>query len=237
MADLMAKRLHDGTRRLRVIPNWADVGSVQPIPREGNPLLQHLGLQKKFVVQYSGNMGRTHGLEGILDAAMQLREEPDIQFVLIGDGAKRHWAEEQAARRSLANVTILPWQPRETIAISLNACDLALVSFVKGMAGVSVPSRMYNIMAAGKPILAVADENSELARVVKEEELGWVVTPEMPDQLVAAIRLAKADPGLRASMGKRARAAAEDRHALRMAIDGYLDVIREVAPGSLMKES
>jgi len=236
MADLVARRLHDGTQRLRVIPNWADADSVQPASRDGNSMLRRLELLNKFVLQYSGNMGRTHGLEGILEAAVQLREQADIHFLLIGDGAKRRWVQEQVVRRSLTNVTLLPWQPREELAVSLNACDLALVSFVHGMAGVSVPSRIYNILAAGKPVLAVADESSELARVVREDEVGWVVRPEKPEELVAAIRAAKTDSGLLTTMGKRARASAESKHSFPAAIKGYLEVIREVAPESLMKE-
>jgi colanic acid biosynthesis glycosyl transferase WcaI len=106
----------------------------------------------------------------------------------------------------LKNVTILPPQPRADLAQSLNACDLAIISFVEGMAGVSVPSRMYNILAAGKPIVAVADADSELSLVVQEEHVGWLVQPASPEKTAQAVREAFSNPGLLAEMSKRARA-------------------------------
>ena len=84
----------------------------------------------------------------------------------------------------------------------LNACDVALISFVPGMAGISVPSRLYNVLAAGKPILAVADADSELARVVREEQIGWVIEPDDPAGLARAIRDAKDHPEERLEMGR-----------------------------------
>ena len=134
-----------GEAVIELIPNWADLEDIAPSDRQENALLSTLGIADRFVVQYSGNIGRTHGIDTLLSAADRLRDDR-VQFLFIGDGAT-----------------------------SLNACDVAVVSLAPGMSGVSVPSRMYNILAAGKPIVAVADDESELARVVREEQVGWVV--------------------------------------------------------------
>jgi glycosyltransferase involved in cell wall biosynthesis len=108
----------------------------------------------------------------------------------------------------------------------LNACDISVVAFVKGMAGVSVPSRMYNVMASGKPILAVCDPESELARVVLEERIGWVVPPEDPTALAAAIDFARAQPAELAQMGVRARAAAVRSYSKAAVLDQYRALVQ-----------
>lgn len=138
-----------------------------------------------------------------------------IQFVLCGSGVKRSWLEATVKKEGMPNITLLPSQPRSELNHLLNACDIALISFMPGMAGVSVPSRMYNVLAAGKPIMAVADPHSELALVVAEEGIGWVVSPEQPKSIVEAIIQAKTDRQRLAVMGHKARAVAEEKYTLR----------------------
>jgi colanic acid biosynthesis glycosyl transferase WcaI len=196
-----------GKNQTTIITNWADADVITPAPRSANRLLKSTGLQKKFVIQYSGNMGRTHGLEVILDAAHRLREERVFHFFLIGSGAKFRGVEAAVSRSQSGNVTLLPWQPREELADTLNACDVAIVSFIRGISGISVPSRMYNVMAAGKPLIAVADEDSEVAMVVREECIGWVVPPDDTEALVRAIKEAHSKKALLKQMGVRARQA------------------------------
>jgi glycosyltransferase involved in cell wall biosynthesis len=206
MLQLVQRKLQRDSRNVTVITNWADCAEITPLDRDGNPLLKKLGLTNKFVVQYSGNMGRTHDLEGLVQAARILAPEQGIHFLFIGTGAKEVWLTRTTRELALGNVTILPPQQRSDLAQSLNACDLAVISFVKGMAGVSVPSRMYNILAAGKPILAVADSDSELALVVREERVGWLVQPASPEKTADAILEAFANPAQLSEMSKRARA-------------------------------
>ena len=209
------------------IPNWADLEEIVPRPRHENPLLASLGLADRFVVQYSGNMGRTHGLEDLLAAAERLREEPGIHFLLIGWGGKRAWAEDMVARRGLRNVTLLDPRPRGELADSLNACDVAVLAMAAGMAGVSVPSRIYNILAAGKPLIVVAEEESEPAAVVREEQIGWVVPPGRPETLAEAVLEARRRSDLRTEMGQRARRAAETRYAYKQAVAAYRRLVEE----------
>lgn len=209
------------------IPNWADLEEIQPQPRDENPLLSSLGLTGKFVVQYSGNMGRTHGLEDLLATAERLRSEPDVHFLLVGGGGKRAWAEASAARRGLANVILLDPRPREELAVSLNACDVAILAMAPGMAGVSVPSRIYNILAAGKPLIAVADEESEPAAVVREERIGWVIPPGRPEALAEAVLEARRNPALLVEMGRQSRRAAETRYTYEQAVAAYQRLVEE----------
>jgi colanic acid biosynthesis glycosyl transferase WcaI len=221
MKALVERKLSGPGHGIVIIPHWGDVDEIRPATRERNELLQRLGLAHKFVVQYSGNMGRTHGIETVVEAARGLRDTPDVHFVFIGFGAKRAWLEETVVREGLANVTVLPLVPRAELVTSLGACDLALIPFVPGMAGISVPSRMYNVMAAGRPILAVADPDSELARVVGEEDIGWVVPPADPARLAEAIRAARADRDGVRRKGARARGVVQERFTLAATLELY----------------
>lgn len=232
MADLVAKKVVDGHRKIVIIPNWADIDLVVPGRREQNGLLKELDLHEKFVVQYAGNMGRTHGLETLLESASQLRDISDIAYLFIGSGGKRRWLEEKVRQASLSNVRVLPTRPRSDLPTLLNACDVAIIAFVPGMAGVSVPSRMYNILAAGKPIIAVADDESELARVVREERVGWVVAPTRADLVVKAIMEARAEPRLLAEMGARARSVAESKYSFNKVMESYLSLMDDALGGS-----
>ena len=221
MYGVVGRRFRAVADRAVIIPNWADVDELVPMPRAGNQFLCRLNISTKFVIQYSGNMGRTHGIEMLLETATMLRESDGLHFIFVGSGAKEQWLTENVSERGLGNITILPLQPRQALCELLNACDVAVISFIPGMAGISVPSRMYSIMAAGKPIIAVADDESELALVVREEQIGWVVQPERPDLLLEVIRHAQADPELIREMGGRARRAAEQKYPFKKILESY----------------
>jgi colanic acid biosynthesis glycosyl transferase WcaI len=227
--DMLARvknKIGDGRTHVALIPHWADSDQITPMPRENNALLHRLGLLDKFVIQYSGNMGRTHDLEGLIRCAKILETQSNIHFLFIGSGAKEPTLRKIVGELKPKNVTLLPPQPRADLALSLNACDLAVISFVRGMSGVSVPSRMYNIMSAGKPILAVADENSELAQMIAEENIGWVVKPESSPVLIAsAIMEAIANRDLLNQMSGRARLAAVEKYACPMIIRKHEELI------------
>ncbi|MGH2568985.1 MAG: glycosyltransferase family 4 protein [Bacteroidota bacterium] len=222
MQRLVVPHLQADDHRCVIIRNWADLDEVLPLPREQNNLLKSSLLGQKFVVQYAGNMGRTHGLETLIEAAKLLSpQKKEIHFLFVGKGAKKSWLVESVKAEGLTNVTVLSPQPRGQLNDLLNACDVTIISFIPGMAGISVPSRMYNIMAAGKPIIAVADDDSELAMVVREERIGWVVPPNDPHQIVRVVLEAYTNPNNLLEMGKSARAAAVAKYSLPRVIDSY----------------
>lgn len=225
MEQLVARRLGHHNGNLVRIPNWADVNSICPVRRSQNPLLRELGLTDKFVVQYSGTIGRSHGIENILDAARRLRGNASIHFLFIGTGAKKCLVDHAAA--NLTNITALPLQPRSRLPISLNACDAAIISFIPGMSGVSVPSRMYNILAAGKPIIAIAEADSELAQLVLEEQVGWILTTKESQRLDEVILQAASQPHRLAEMGSRARSVAE-RYSRERIIELYRNMLQDI---------
>lgn len=221
MEELVRRRAASVQCATTIIENWADTGVLHPVPLAQNTLLKRVGLSERLVLQYSGNMGRTHDLESLVKAAVLLRDHPDVRFLLIGSGAKKEWLRSEIHRLSLTTCTLLDPLPREELLTSLNACDIALIAFLPGMSGVSVPSRMYNIMAVGKPILAMADPESELARVIREEGIGWVVDPGDSGGLVRIITEAARARETLAAMGERARAAAAGTYSYEAIIRRY----------------
>ncbi len=209
---------------LEIITNWADLNEITPTQRDANPVLRELGLADRFVVQYCGNMGLTHGLDDLLEVAHALGDQHDIHFLMIGSGARYEWLKRAAGDGARTNVSVLPRCPRSQLNDYLNACDIAVVSLMPGMSGVSVPSRMYNIMAAGKPILAITDDDSELALTIREEGIGWVVAPGDQQGVVMVIREARDDPTLLQTMGPRARRVAQAKFSQERVIGQYREL-------------
>jgi colanic acid biosynthesis glycosyl transferase WcaI len=203
------------------ISNWAELDLVKPEDRSKNRLLQELGLERKFVFLYAGNMGYTNDLESLLFCAEHFSTHPSIHFLFLGAGAKKKWLCNEVAAKSLRNVTVLDPRPRSEQPDFLNACDVAVVTLVKGMFGVSVPSRIYNAIAAGKPLLGIADSGSELARLIGENEIGWFVESGDKAGLRSTIEKILGNPAKLELMSKRARGLAETNYSLERAILEY----------------
>lgn len=173
MAELARRRLGTAADRVAIIPNWGDVDEVRPLAREDNLFARRHNPPGKTIVQFSGNIGRTHDIETILAVAGTLRERADIAFQFVGSGGKAALVDGHG--KALPNIALLPRQPRDLLPGMLSGADALVIAFVDDMLGVSVPSRMYNVMAAGTPIIAMAHPRSELARTVEEEDCGWVI--------------------------------------------------------------
>jgi colanic acid biosynthesis glycosyl transferase WcaI len=203
------------------IPNWAELEQVNPQPRSENKLLAELNLQDKFVFLYAGNMGYPNDLESIVECAEKLKDDEIFHFIFLGAGVKRKYLEREIANRKLPNITILDPRPRTEQPEFLNACDVALVSLVKKMLGVSMPSRTYNILAVGKPILALTEAKSELARVIDEDNIGWIVPPNNPEKLLETIKQIYSDREKLPEMCERARKSALKNYSLETAVAAY----------------
>lgn len=199
MADRLAARGVDRAA-LAVIPNWADTARVRPVG--GNFRTRH-GLGAGPLVMYSGNLGLAHPFGDMLDAAESL---PDVRFVFVGDGPRLAWVQAQVGERGLANVSFLPFQPADELAASLSAADLHLASMEPALCGLVVPSKVYGVMAAGRPCLFLGPAESEAARALAAHDAGESVAP---GALAATIRAWLDDPPRCRAAGARARAAAE----------------------------
>ena len=228
MKALTEKRMGACGDHVRIIRSWADTDVVFPAAKADNLLLKKLGLGDKFVVSCVGNMGRAQAIEFIFRAIALLRDEPGIHFLFIGSGSKKTWMEAEISRQGLTNVTIIPQRPRAEQSDFLNACDISLISLLPGVTGAGVPSRTYNLMAAGKPIVAVTREDSEVALLVREECIGWVVPPVDAGLLARAILQSRGDGDVLRRMGERAYAAATGKFSRETIIDQYRCLIAEM---------
>ncbi|MBM6578449.1 glycosyltransferase family 4 protein [Microvirga sp. SRT01] len=177
MAELIQQKIGNVKRPITIIPNWGDPDEIKPIPRDTNPFLLINNIRARCIIQFSGNIGRTHDIETILAAAHNLRNRHDIIFLFVGYGGKASTVANAIASGELPNVRFLPRQPREMLGPMLASATATIISFVDEMKGLSVPSRMYNVMAAGTPIIAIADPDSELSLTVREEQSGWILAP------------------------------------------------------------
>ncbi|CAN0045558.1 unnamed protein product, partial [Chrysoparadoxa australica] len=186
MQALIQSKTGMPTSQIVIIPNWGDTELVSPTPRAENSFARRHGMGDCFTVQFSGNIGRTHDVETILTTSQSTSERKDIQYWFIGYGGKQALLRrENSDARS--NVFVLPRQPKEDLGEMLASADVLVIAFVPGMKGLSVPSRMYNVMAAGTPIIAMTEPGSELALVVEESDCGWVIPPNDPNALTRLI--------------------------------------------------
>lgn len=162
-------------KKVELINIWADEQSVYPVKREVNPYRKKWAIEDKFVLLYSGNMGRYHDVETILDAADLLKEYEDIKFIFVGEGQKKARILKLIEQRQMKNCKVYDHVDRENLAYSLSCADLGLVSLSPGHAGGSVPSKAFAMMASGAPLVAIMEEGAEVARVISEFECGKVI--------------------------------------------------------------
>jgi glycosyltransferase involved in cell wall biosynthesis len=173
--------------KVRVIPNWSDIDHIKPIPRTSNTFIRNHGLEGMLVVMYSGNMGLTHDLESVIEAATVLQDKSDLIFMLIGDGGRKKKLMEMTATRRLQNVRFLPYQDRDNFPLAVAAADIGIVTLGTGAEGISVPSKTYVNLAAGQCIVAICPPESELARIVKQYRVGFTVSPQSATELAGHI--------------------------------------------------
>lgn len=227
MEKLVAKKTAGLDIPIEIIQNWAELETVAPTSRGENQLLKQLGLLDKFVFLYAGNMGYPNDLESIVECAEKFLDNQKVHFIFLGAGVKKKWLEKTVFEKKLENVTILAPKPRSEQTIFLNACDVSFVSLVPKMWGVSMPSRTYNILAAGKPILALTEKDSEVYKVVEEDALGWNTPPHQAAKLYETIReIIAHEPQKFAEIGQRARAVALRDYSLETAIEKYKKALK-----------
>lgn len=212
LGDHMAAVLQEmaGERPLPLViaPNWVDTDWLQPRPRAENPFVQEQGLQEKLVVLYSGNLGATHAIETILEAARLLAEEPRICFLIIGEGSKRGLVEAAIADGRAPNVLLLPLQPAARLPQTLSSGHIGIVTLGAGYEGLSMPSKTYSLMAAGNAILGISRPPNDVAETIDRHGCGANFHPDQPQAIAAWIRGLLADPATLARLQSLARAAA-----------------------------
>lgn len=214
--------------KISVVPNFVDTEFIRPLPRENEFSRRH-GLSGKFLVSHAGNVGYVYDLDTLLDAASRLTEYEDIEFLIVGDGVAKPHLVDRARRLGLANVRFLPFQPREALPWLRAASDVQVSLYRRGAASSSLPSKVYEIMASGRPLLASAEAGSSTRELVEATGCGLCVEPEDGEQLAGAVLRLYRDPALRRTLGERGRHHAERTYSLPAVVAQYEEILRRVA--------
>lgn len=228
----MAERLRSrGVRSnsIHIIPNWSDDEAIAPIPAADNSLRRAWGLSDKFVVGYSGNLGRAHEFETVLDASERLRNDPRIVFLMIGGGHQFDDLVANVKRRDLDHLFCFkPYHARDALSLSLGAPDLHWISLKPELEGMIVPSKFYGIAAAGRPIVAITAADGDIASLVRQHSCGIVIAPGDASGLAKALRRLADDPAQVQAMGLRARAMLDAQFTRRHALERWRTLVEHI---------
>jgi glycosyltransferase involved in cell wall biosynthesis len=217
------------TNNVHVIHNWSDDEQIVPVSNADNPLRHEWGLNDKFVVGYSGNLGRAHEFDTVLAAGERLRRDPRIMFVFIGGGHRMDELARIVKTRGLdATFRFIPYQDRMLLKHSLGVPDVHWISLKPSVEGMIVPSKFYGIAAAGRPTIAITARDGEIARLVLEHKCGVVIEPGQGDALADAIARLSTDQKSLAAMGARARAMLDAHFTRRQAFERWRDVLNQI---------
>ncbi len=200
--------------KIAEIPNWIDTGNIKP-DKKDNAFSREYNLHNEFVVMYSGNIGYSQPLEMIIETAKELTE---IQFVIIGGGAKKDKLINMT--KGVNNILFLPYQPKEKLSEVFASADIQLILLKKGIANYSVPSKVYGIMASGKPIIASIDEFSEIKSII-DQGCGICVPPEDTKALIGAIKKLYKDSRLCRKYGENGRELVEKEYSRKIITKKY----------------
>jgi colanic acid biosynthesis glycosyl transferase WcaI len=233
VGDRMGERVRArgvAPERVHVIHNWSDDERTSPIAPAENVLRRDWGLEDKFVVGYSGNLGRAHEFETILAASERLRTSSHIVFVFIGGGHLRDELVRAVKQRGLDRMfRFFPYQDQAVLSHSLCVPDVHWISLRPELEGLIVPSKFYGVAAAGRPVIAISAKDGEIARLVEQHACGLVIKPGNADALAESLMLLSTDNERVAAMGRRARAMLEAHFTRQRAFAQWRQALDDIA--------
>jgi glycosyltransferase involved in cell wall biosynthesis len=189
--------------KIKVVPLWADNRFLKTVPKEENLFIQQHQLQNKFLIIYSGNIGHSHSVEVLIEIAKKTTD-PEVMFVIIGEGDKHQHVDELIRKYQLNNCLLLPWQNVTMLPHSLSAADLGVVTLGAAAAGFSIPSKTFSLLSVGAPLLCIADKTSELAFLVNSTETGKCFAATDTSSMIEYILLVKSDKNYRTRLKENA---------------------------------
>jgi len=211
MRDHVAATYEVPDEKLNVLPIPSDLNLIAPVDKNATKFRRDNGIEG-FLVLYAGNFAKYQDFDTLLDAAGLLVGRPDIHFAFVGDGTKREHIEARIKAESLTNVRMLPFVPENELSDMLGAADVSLVTLERGIEGLAVPSKFYNILASGRATVACVPKVSEIAQVIAEADCGVRVDQEDSRALAKVLSQLADDPQTLARMGQNARRVCEERY-------------------------
>lgn len=215
--------------QIEVISNWADPDEIRPLSKETRFRSKH-NIQG-FVVLYSGNLGYSHGIRDIIEAARLVNQtHPDVTFVLVGAGAQKDEIASKIKELGMPAIRLFPPVDFDEYPDLLASADVCLVSLGEGTDGLAVPCKFYSYLASGRPVIGVLSEGSEVARVLGECECGIQVSPGSARKLADAVIEVRNSPDSALVMGENARRALEEKYTLQHISELYYRVFASAQP-------
>jgi glycosyltransferase involved in cell wall biosynthesis len=227
MSNVMQQKIPKNREKIKIIQNWEDGDFIKPMLKTQNRFSIENNLLEKFVVIYSGNMGVNHNLEIVIEAANYLKNS-EIEFLFFGEGSQKNILIKKSEELHLQNVKFLNFQPLSTLPYTMTCGDAIIVSQETGTEGLCVSSKFYTALAAGKPILAIIGENSEISNVIKKFDCGVVINNYDAKFLAKKIDELFLDKNVCKKYGENARIAFEQNFTYEIAIIKYLEVVKEI---------
>lgn len=186
MREVMMSKLQIDNNKIKIIPNWYDP-NVSPLSEFSSSDYYNLDLKNKIVIGFAGNIGRVQGLTQFIDCFIKAAND-NLVLILIGDGAMKEEIAKEIVSKNIKNIFLIGSKSRDEQNNFLNACDIGLITLSSGMKGLGVPSKAYNIMAVGKPILYIGDKTSEIDRYIQKFNNGWSFDWQNNDVLVKFLK-------------------------------------------------
>lgn len=217
-----------------VINNWIDETKVYPLEHSDERVAafrKQYGLEGKFVIMTSGNIGLYYDFENLLKIMAKFKDEKDVVFAFVGDGLVKPKLQEYVEKHQLTNVVFAPFQKKEDLNYSLNAADVHIVTNALGVKGVSVPSKIYGILAVNKPIWGILEKDSEAWRIIKDSNCGILAEAANYEQIEETLRAVIAEKEKFVEKHSTGRAYLETHLTKNQSIDAYrkalLDILKK----------
>ncbi|MEM9818030.1 MAG: glycosyltransferase family 4 protein [Cyanobacteria bacterium P01_D01_bin.6] len=227
--NLLGKGIRDG--KMKIISNWVDVNFIRPLPKYKNAFRQANGLDKKFVVLYSGNIARTQGIQTVIRAAARLQHLKDLVFVVVGEESQLSDLDELRQELGIHNVLLRPFAPRAELPEMLAAADVGLIMQKRNVVGFNMPSKTQVLLASGRPILAAVPDHGTAAQAIRASGGGLVIEPENPAELAKAIQKLYEHPEFAEKLGRQGRHHAMNEYSFEQALNRYETLFKQLVQG------
>lgn len=195
MKEILTK--YGPAEKIKVVPLWSASDDFKPVPKDENIFVKENHLEGKFVVMYSGNIGYTHSVECVVEVAKHMKEDKDVVFLIIGDGKKKAELVADVKDAGLKNVRFMPFQDFSILPFSLASADLGVITLDENVSKVSVPSKTFNLLAVGAPLLAISNDDTEMYRLIKKYQNGRCIAKMNISEIVKYILELKNDKDLK----------------------------------------
>jgi len=219
MEELISSKANK-CKNISLIPNWCDEKKITPVKKENNSIIKKFKLEDKIVFSFVGNFGLVQGIQNLLDAASLVKNDKFV-LLFIGDGAEKKRIENYISQNKNTNVIYAGKYPSEEENNFLNACDVSIISLSDSMYGLGVPSKSYYNMAAAKPLLYIGNENTEIAKVINENKIGWICGSSNPKLLAEKIDLICEEKDLFSDIGSRSRKTVVENYSEDIILEKY----------------